>query len=269
MDAIRDPGAMAGVDASSPPLSRGPLRPHPWRPGDSPPPAPQATAHPLLLLIDRRDPLAPARHDALLASLSAAEHQRLAAYRRPADQQRFLLARGALRQLLGHWLERPPAAVALETGPHGKPRCAGAPAFNLSHSGDLILLGFHPHSEVGVDVERARPDLDWRPIARQVFPPAAAAALENFPAGGQARAFLRAWCRLEARLKARGEGLAGLERLRQPEPGGTAGTADALGSDTLWDVAVPPGYAAAAALEPRFRAPAAAAAGACHPNPPR
>lgn len=268
MDATRDLGGMAGVDAWTCPPSRSLLRPHPWRPGDSPPPPPQVTAQPLLLLIDRRAPLAPARHDALLASLSAAERQRLAAYRRPADQQRFLLARSALRQLLGHWLERPPGAVAMETGPHGKPRCAGAPAFNLSHSGDLILLGFHPHREVGVDVERARPELDWRPIARQVFPPAAAAALESLPAGSQAQAFLRAWCRLEARLKACGEGLAGLERLRQPTPGGAAGTSDPLGSDTLWDVAVPTGYAAAAALERRFRAPPAAAAGACHPSPP-
>lgn len=247
-----------------------PLQPQPWHPGDSPPPPPPAKPQPLLLLIDRRAaPRSAPPHDALLASLSAPERQRHAAFLRPADQARFLLGRAALRQLLGHWLEQPPAAVAIEAGPHGKPRCAGAPAFNLSHSGDLILLAFHSHGEVGVDVERARPDLDWHPVARRVFAPGDVAALESLPGAEQAMAFLQAWCRLEARLKARGEGLAGLERLRQPEAGGPSLAAGTGSAGSLWDVAVPPGYGAAAALAGRLTGPAAVAGGACHPSPPR
>ncbi|MEB3317496.1 MAG: 4'-phosphopantetheinyl transferase superfamily protein [Cyanobacteriota bacterium] len=225
------------------------LQPHPWRLGDSPPPPPEACSHPLLLLLDRRDPRPAARADALLATLSASERQRHAAYCRLADQQRFLVARAALRQLLGQWLEQPPAAVDIMAGPYGKPRCAGAPGFNLSHSGDLILLAFHGAVEVGVDVERARPELDWRPIAQRVFPPAQAAALTALPPQAQAGAFLRAWCRLEAQLKARGLGLAGLDQLRQAAL--SEGAVAALGSEeVIWDVAVPAGYAAAAALAP-------------------
>jgi 4'-phosphopantetheinyl transferase len=235
---------MSSVGGGSPP--RGALRPRPWQLEDRPPSPPGDRPLPLLLLLDRRDPLAAAQPDTLLATLSIAERQRHAAYRHRADQERFLVARAALRQLLGHWLERSPAAVPIEVGPHGKPRCADAPEFNLSHSGDLILLAFHGGGAVGVDVERARPDLHWRPIARRVLPPAEAAALAALPAEDQAGAFLRAWCRLEARLKARGEGLAGLERLRQPEH--AAAALARLGSEPLWDVIVPPGYAAAAAL---------------------
>ena len=237
---------MAPSGSSPPPPAT--LRPHPWPLAESPPAPPGGGPHPLLLLLDRRDPLAVAQPDALLATLSTEERQRYATYRRRADQERFLVARAALRQLLGHWLERPPAAVAIEAGPHGKPCCAGAPEFNLSHSGDLILLAFHGSGAVGVDVEQARPDLDWRPIACRVFPPAEAAALASLPAGEQPGAFLRAWCRREARLKARGEGLAGLERLRQPEPGGATAASDPLGSEALWDVRVSPGYAAAVAV---------------------
>jgi 4'-phosphopantetheinyl transferase len=246
-----------------------PLQPQPWQPGDSPPPPPPATPQPLLLLIDGRNPRATAPHDALLASLSAPERQRHAAFRRPADQQRFLIGRASLRQLLGHWLERPPEAVAIEAGPHGKPRCAGAPTFNVSHSGDLVLLGFHSHGEVGVDVERARPDLDWPPIARRMFSPGDVAALESLPGAEQAMAFVQAWCRLEARLKARGEGLVGLDRLPRQEAGGLPLSAGMGWLGGLWDVAVPPGYGAAAALAGRLTGPAVAAAGACHPNPPR
>lgn len=246
-----------------------PLRPLPWRFGERPPPPPSGAAFPLLLLIDRRDALAPPHRttvvpphpEALLATLSAAERQRHASYRRPDDRERFLLARAALRQLLGGWLERPPAAVAIAIGPHGKPHCGGAPAFNLSHSGDLILLGFHSASEVGVDVERERSDLDWRPIARRVLPPAAVGDLEALPAPEQGQAFLQAWCRLEARLKAQGEGLAGLDRGRGG--GGDAGTP----GDAVWEVAVPPGYRAAAALGAALRDPQAGAAGGDRPSP--
>jgi 4'-phosphopantetheinyl transferase len=229
--------------------------------GESPPPPPGATAHPLLLLLDRRDPLVAAAPQALLATLSAAERQRHAACRQRADQERFLTGRVALRRLLGQWLGQPPATVALEVGPGGKPRCADGPGFNLSHSGDLILLAFHGGGEVGVDVERARPDIDWCAIAERVFPPTLTAALEHLPPEERDGAFLRAWCRLEARLKARGEGLSGLERLRREAPA-------ALAPETLWDVAVPPGYAAAVALETPLRAHSAGVAGGDHPSPP-
>lgn len=198
-----------------------------------------------------------------MASLSATERQRHAAYRRPADQRRFLVARGALRQLLGHWLDLAPAAVSIEVGSHGKPHSAGAPPFNLSHSGDLILLAFHHGVEVGVDVEQVKRDLDWSAIATRVFPPAQVAALEALPQEARVWGFFTAWCRLEALLKARGEGLAGLDELRQREWAG-AGTSGAA----VWDVAAPPGYAAAAALRSPLKVPGAGAARGRRPSPP-
>ena len=226
-----------------------PLPTHPWRLAEqlSPPPvalpdavrgAAQPPGPPLVLSLDRCDPLPEPLRQALLASLAPAECQRLDALRQLADRERFLRGRAALRLLLGAWLALPPAAVPIEASPHGKPHCPGGPAFNISHSGDLILLALHPSRPVGVDVEQARPDLDWRPIARRVLPAAEAETLERLAAGGESSAaadgFLRAWCRLEAGLKARGLGLAGLG-----EP--SAGL-------TLWDVAVPAGYRAAVAL---------------------
>lgn len=221
----------------------GPLKPRLWRLEQAPPgpgipwPGEQQPlwesadpAHPALLLIDRRSPPAPTLQAELAASLSPAERRRLDGLRRSDDRERFLLGRAALRRLLGTWLERAPAAVPIECGPHGKPRCPGGPEFNVSHSGDLILLALHPCRPVGVDVERERPGLDWRPIARRVLAPVECEALT-------AEGFLAAWCRLEAQLKAGGRGLAGLGDPRPPGLG-------------VWDVAVPPGYRAAVALAP-------------------
>lgn len=224
-----------------------PLIPLPWQ-GPEPPLALLACdgserAAPQLLLLDRT---APGRHPALAALdplLSDPERQRMAAFRLPEDRERFLLGRGCLRLLLGRLLACDPAALPLLAGPHGKPALAqgGGPHFNLSHSGDLILLALHPDRPVGVDVELRRPGLDWRPIARRILPAMDCAALEALPPAEQAAAFLRRWCRLEAQLKASGEGLARLRRLR--EACGAAKPAP-----ELWDVAVPEGYGAAVAL---------------------
>ena len=226
---------------------------------------PQAAVPPLLLLVQCGDPLPASEREALLASLSPEERQRVGSYRRAEDRQRCLVARASLRQLLGQWLALPPRAIPITTSPRGKPQCPspGAPAFNLSHSGDLILLGFHSCFAVGVDVERVRTDWDWGPVARRVLPPAEVSALQALPAAEQARAFLGAWCQLEAQLKARGEGLAGLEGLRARDP-----SAPPPPPENLWTVAVPGGYAAAAALHTPLKAHPAASARADHPNPP-
>ncbi len=205
------------------------LIPVPWRLLE-PPPDPPPLQEPLLLSLDVRDPLPdPVRAD-LAASLVPVEQQRWEALRLPEDRERFLRGRGGLRRLLGAWRDEPPEAVPIGAGAHGKPCCTGGPEFNLSHSGDLILLALHRERAVGVDVEQLRPGLAWRPIARRVLPPAEWQALE---AEG-AEAFLAAWCRLEARLKAQGLGFAGLG---QPAV-----------AVELWDVAVPLGYRAALAL---------------------
>lgn len=193
-----------------------------------------AAAAPLVFGIDRREPLSAGLREALSASLAPAERQRLEAWRHEDDRERFLRGRAALRLLLAHWLGMAPQAVPLLTGPRGKPHCPGGPAFNLSHSGDLILLALHGQRPVGVDVERERPGLNWRPIAQRVLTPAQCEALERRPAAEAAAAFLSAWCRLEAQLKARGDGLAGLGR--------------PLLAIDVWDVAAPAGYRAAAAL---------------------
>ena len=195
-----------------------------------------------MLLLPCPLPLAPEAQATLLASLSADERLRHGAYRRPADQARFLLARAGLRQLLGHWLGRPPSAIAIEADHRGKPRCAdpGAPAFNGSHSGELILLAFHGSAEVGVDVEQARPHLPWEPIAVRCLSPGEVAELQALPLAKQASSFLTAWCRLEARVKASGVGLAG--------KGAEAPDGVPPQALRLWDVGVPEGYRAAVAL---------------------
>jgi 4'-phosphopantetheinyl transferase len=185
----------------------------------------------------------------LEALLSGEERNRLARYRRPEDRQRSLLGRGVLRLVLGAWLGLDPASLRLATGPHGKPELVEpgppspqfkTPQFNISHTGDLILLAFHATDPVGVDGERQRPpDWDWRPIARRCLDPSTVESLLALPPAEAARAFVEAWCDLEAGLKARGLGLA------RANDGRSRAMERRL---RRWRLALPAGYAGAVAL---------------------
>ncbi|MCC6355064.1 MAG: 4'-phosphopantetheinyl transferase superfamily protein [Verrucomicrobiae bacterium] len=153
----------------------------------------------------------PASRERSLASLSDDERQRMARFLQPADQERFLAARGLLRELLGSWLRTPPDAVRFVTGPRGKPLLAPGHApplhFNVSHSGDIVAIALSATFAVGVDVEMLGRLDDWRAVADRIFSPREKAEMDTVPHGERHRAFLNAWTRKEAVLKASGEGL--------------------------------------------------------------
>lgn len=235
------------------------LRPQPWWPGQPlPRPAAQrpgdgAPLEPWLLRLDRSNPRVLAVSAELEALLSCQDLDHVNRLRRPDDRQRTLLGRGVLRLVLGAWLGLDPAALRFAAGPHGKLQLlhpgpstpqgklpqGKLPQFNISHSGDLILLAFHAAAPVGVDVERQQPDLDWRPIARRCLAPAQVESLLALPPVEAASAFVECWCALEAGLKARGVGLA------------QASEVHALAIEPQlrrWRLDLPAGYSGAVAL---------------------
>ena len=112
----------------------------------------------------------------LTSLLSLAEHDRLERLQIRAERQRFLVGRGLLRLLLGAQMNIPAERVEFHSGPAGKPFVKAGPGtpavrFNISHSGNLVLLAFSLIHDVGVDVEQIRrgPGLGRRRPAR-LFP---------------------------------------------------------------------------------------------------
>ena len=93
----------------------------------------------------------------------------------------------------------------------GKPYLPHSPAlkFNLSHSHGMALVGVALDVEIGVDIERLRPLAEHQAIAERFFPPSEARALAAAPEREREREFFRRWTRIEAMLKATGEGLYG------------------------------------------------------------
>jgi 4'-phosphopantetheinyl transferase len=148
---------------------------------------------------------------------------------RVADARaRFVVARAALRALLGAYLGRPPRRIEIDPGPDGKPalraRAGAVPLhFSVSHSGSLALLAFSSDGPVGVDVEWERELPNALPLAERFFSPRERRAVQAARSAERSRVFLSVWTAKEAVLKARGDGLAGLDQVELTRPGAGSG----------------------------------------------
>ena len=142
--------------------------------------------------------LPPEPYARLYGTLADDERARSGRLRFERDRRRFVVARGALRRVLGRYTGTGPDQIRFTYNAFGKPELSpefgSQIKFNLSHSADLALIAVAPDAEVGVDVECVREGEDYADIAR-VF-------------GLQANEFFSSWTKREAYVKARGEGLA-------------------------------------------------------------
>src|SRR5262245_59835659 len=92
----------------------------------------------------------------LFAYLSEDEAARAARFVFERDRQRFIVARGRLREILAQVVGAKPAALRFDYAAHGKPSLIdGRVRFNLSHSEQMAALGVSSH-ELGVDIEHVR-----------------------------------------------------------------------------------------------------------------
>jgi 4'-phosphopantetheinyl transferase len=132
-------------------------------------------------------------------------------------RRRWAIGRGAVREILAGYLGIAARDVAIVPrpcvacgGPHGKPALA-PPAdglrFNVSHTGELLLVAVAHGREVGIDAEpvgRARP---LASTAHSWLGDPESRALECVPPQERDQALLRLWTLKEAYLKAVGVGL--------------------------------------------------------------
>ncbi|PLY03005.1 MAG: hypothetical protein C0623_02920 [Desulfuromonas sp.] len=166
--------------------------------------------------------LAGAERTRLKSLLSAAELARADRLLDAAKADQFIVARIRLRQILGRYLDLPPAEILFDYGKHGKPGlAAGITAeleFNLAHAGSRGLLAVSAAAALGVDIEWIDPQLEYGKIAAQFFTPDEVEALKLTAAGRQRRAFYRTWTRKEAWLKGQGGGFSS-PQFQQPGAG--------------------------------------------------
>lgn len=155
--------------------------------------------------------LAPEVLQRLNATLAPDEQSRAARFVFPDDRGNFIAARGILRELLGAYLQRPPASLEFEYGLRGKPALHRGDAglsirFSLSHSHGLALYAFAHRREVGIDLEQVQPDFGGEEVAERFFSNHELTELRALPGGLRAEGFFACWTRKEAYVKARGDG---------------------------------------------------------------
>jgi 4'-phosphopantetheinyl transferase len=140
--------------------------------------------------------------------LSDDERVRAKRFIRREDRQRWIMARGRMRQILGLATGLAPEVLIFGAEAHGRPVLINpteALSFNLSHSANIAALAVSKHARVGVDVEFIRPladdEMSW-PLSD-----AENDALDRFEGQAKRDAFFCFWTRKEAFIKAVGAGV--------------------------------------------------------------
>src|SRR3954468_4893329 len=114
-------------------------------------------------IVDLEQP--PAVVDALRAHLDDTEVLEAAGRRDDTLRNRYVVAHGALREVLAGCLATKPDAVVIERRcrhcgdpAHGKPEIAGSTlSFNLSHSDSYAVIAVAAGTRVGIDIEEMHP----------------------------------------------------------------------------------------------------------------
>ncbi|WP_158674977.1 4'-phosphopantetheinyl transferase family protein [Pelolinea submarina] len=146
---------------------------------------------------------------AILTEDEIARAQRL---RIPEKRADFVTARAALRTVLASYIGLTPRQVELAYLPDGKPQLAdplmaARLQFNLSHSGEWMLLALSRGLPLGVDIERIHPLRAQGWALAQLFNRAEREVLNTVPQAYREAAFIAAWTLKEAVGKADGRGI--------------------------------------------------------------
>ncbi len=163
------------------------------------------------------------RLDTLHSTLCTEEREKAARFFRESDRQSSIAARGALRILLSGYTGLPATGIEFNYSENGKPsfvppassRLSGEQlgrqdacdtiSFNVSHSGEWVVLAFGRNRNIGVDVEKIKRGMDVLAIATRYFAPEEITLIDD--AEDQHDMFFQLWARKEAYVKALGSGL--------------------------------------------------------------
>ena len=133
-------------------------------------------------------------------ALSEDETMRAARFHFEVDRVHWIRAHSALRFILAKVLGAAPRELSFSIGSHGKPSLidGGGLEFNLSHAGSWAAVAVARNVPVGVDIERARENVDMAALLRRL-------GETSIPETSQE--LYRAWTRREATSKAAGGAL--------------------------------------------------------------
>lgn len=144
-----------------------------------------------------------------LPLLSEDELQRANRFKFPKHRQRFIVARGLLRNILSLYTNVPPQEIIFSYGHRGKPFLKNNPLnlqFNVSHSDDVAVYALTKEVEIGVDIQKIEDKFNDM-VAKRFFSESEYLQLNQVEEDQRISAFCQLWSGKEALIKAVGEGL--------------------------------------------------------------
>jgi len=149
---------------------------------------------------------------AFIDILDDQEYSQATRFRFAKHRSRFIVRRGILRTILAQYADCKPEAIRFKCAAHGKPyiawpRSASAIRFSMSSSHGLGAVAVTWRNELGLDIERVRPDCDHELVTTHEFAAEEREWLCHLPKAERLKKFFELWTCKEAYLKGTGFGL--------------------------------------------------------------
>ena len=149
--------------------------------------------------------------ESMLQLLDKQENFRANRFKFKKDRHRYILAHGCLREVLSLYSGTAPQQIVFTNNAYGKPHLLNTPFhFNLSHSGNMLLICVYSEGAVGVDVEKVNLHFSLEAMPPGVLDDEERDQLFSLAPDQQRRSFYQLWTQKEAFVKAQGIGLWGL-----------------------------------------------------------
>lgn len=147
--------------------------------------------------------------ESLKQFLSENEISKASKFRFEKDKNSSIITRGSLRYLSGKYLKMNPENILFKYGNYGKPDfdIKTDLKFNVSHSGNLAIIGFVLNNDIGVDIEQLKYDFEVMDIVDNYFSQYEIETLKKLPIEEHTKGFYRCWTRKESFIKAKAKGL--------------------------------------------------------------
>ncbi len=147
--------------------------------------------------------------DELKTFLTEEERQKAARYHFAKDRDLYITAHAILRLLIARYIGQTTTEFGFAVNENGKPYLEGNNdiQFNISHSGEYVLLGMSRHNPLGVDVEIVKEFKNSNSIVERFFSEREKMHYNSLAAVDRDTIFFRYWVFKEAYIKALGVGM--------------------------------------------------------------
>lgn len=142
--------------------------------------------------------------------LDPAEQQHAIAIKNEQLHKRYVEIHAQLRIVLGDVTNSAPEQLRIHKTEYGKPYLPDYSelAFNLSHTGNKVVVAIAHNCELGVDIEQCKPRKNLAALVDKCLSEEEKSYWRQLPEAQQTSAFYCFWTRKEGFVKATGRGIA-------------------------------------------------------------